>query len=51
MLYNYDYWLKSANNLLERSQEISQKDKEIVKAFVDHLRVRSLGTGRIAKHV
>ncbi|MDG6920337.1 MAG: tyrosine-type recombinase/integrase [Nitrososphaerota archaeon] len=50
-LYNYDYWLRSAYNLLDRSSGISQKDKELVRAFADHLRVRSIGTGRVAKHV
>ncbi|MGH9918878.1 MAG: tyrosine-type recombinase/integrase, partial [Nitrososphaerales archaeon] len=50
-LYNYDYWMRSALNLLDQSPGISQKDKELVRAFVDHLRVRAIGTGRLAKHV
>jgi hypothetical protein len=50
-LYNYDYWLKNAWDMLERSPRISQRDKELVRAFVDHLKVRALGTGRLAKHV
>ncbi len=50
-LYNYDYWLKNAWEMLDRSPKVSQQDKERVRAFVENLRVRALGTGRLAKHV
>jgi integrase len=50
-MYAYDYWLKNAWDILERSPKISQKDKQLVRDLVDNLRVRALGTGRLAKHV
>jgi integrase len=49
--YDYDYWLRNANDLLHRSTKISSKDKELVREFIDHLRARAVGTGRLAKHV
>lgn len=50
-MYDYEYWLKNAYDLLDQSTKISQKDKELIRSFVDNLRVRALGTGRLAKHV
>jgi site-specific recombinase XerD len=50
-LYNYDYWLKNAWEMLERSPKVSKEDKERVRAFVENLRTRALGTGRLARHV
>jgi len=37
--------------MLERSPKVVQEDKERVRAFVENLRVRALGTRRLAKHV
>jgi integrase len=50
-MYNYGYWLKNASAILSRSKKISQRDKQLVLAFVDHLKAQGIGTGRIAKHV
>lgn len=49
-VYDYEYWLKNAYDLLERSSKVSERDKEFVRALVNHLRVRAVGTGRLAKH-
>ena len=50
-VYDFEYKLKNAESLLERSQKIAANDKQRIWEFVELLKALRVSKGRIAKYI
>ena len=50
-VYGFEYKLKNASSLLERTEKIAPGDKQKILQFVDLLKALRVSKGRIAKYI
>ncbi len=50
-VFDFEYSLRNAYSVLERTERIRDEDKELVRAFVSQLKAQGVSTGRLAKYL
>ncbi|MGD0318930.1 MAG: tyrosine-type recombinase/integrase [Nitrososphaerales archaeon] len=49
-VYDYAYSLRNSLKRLDESTMLSERDKELIRGFIEHLRAKRVSTGRLAKY-
>ena len=49
-IYDYAYALRNSLKRLDDSKLLSERDKDLIRGFLEHLRAKRVSTGRLAKY-